>query len=258
MESFTVKPLFVERVSKNYGSVPIIRNVSFDVEPGEIVGLIGANGVGKTTLLMMILGLLQPTSGNIRIFGKDLKTQKSQTLSRLNFVASYAELPGNLTVEENLRIYGLLYKIPELSARIRQLLDEFRLNNLKSKKTGLLSSGEKARVLLAKALLNKPELVLLDEPTASLDPHSSVTICSWIQNYAKSQKCAVLWTSHDMQEIETICHRVLLLSDGRLLLSGRPQDLADQFHTKNLEELLIKINQEPDVFAKAGTDDLHP
>jgi ABC-2 type transport system ATP-binding protein len=237
--------LVVEGLGKQYGDVRAVDTVSFTVNPGEIVGLLGPNGAGKTTTINMILGVLAPTAGSIHIGGIDLSRQRARALSQTNFAAVYAALPGNLTIEQNLRVFGLLYDIRSLSARIDELIHEFDLAHLRHTKCGLLSSGEQTRASLAKALLNRPQLLLLDEPTASLDPSAAQTIRAAIQSLTGENRCGILWTSHNMYEVEEVCERVLFLSRGQILLSGDPRRLPREHGAATLEELFIRLAREP-------------
>jgi ABC-2 type transport system ATP-binding protein len=237
--------LAVEDLRKSYGGVAAVDGVSFRVAPGEIVGLLGPNGAGKTTTINMILGVLAPTSGAIRIDGLDLARRRREALQRTNFAAVYAPLPGNLTVAQNLRVFGLLYGVPDLRARVEALLAEFDLVAFRDAKTGVLSSGEQTRVSLAKAMLNAPRLLLLDEPTASLDPSSARDLRGRIRDLARRDARAVLWTSHNMHEVEEVCDRVLFLSRGRILLEGDPRTLPAAHGRAGLEELFIAVAREP-------------
>ena len=235
--------LKVENISKSYGSLDVIKNISFSIQPGEIVGLLGPNGAGKTTLINILLGLLAPNSGHIQIFNKEFPKHKSSVLVRMNFAASYVELPGNLSLKENLLTYALLYEIPYPEKIVEIALDDFALQKFKNRKTGTLSSGEKARANLAKALINSPKLLLLDEPTASLDPSSSQIICEQIRRYVNRCQASVLWTSHDMLEIEEFCHGVLFLSQGSILVNGRPAELLNRFGKRNLKDLFLYLEK---------------
>ena len=237
--------LRVRDLHKDYGGRPAVNGVSFELGPGEIAGLLGPNGAGKTTTISMILGVLEPTSGSIEIEGRDVLRRRAEALERTNFAAVYAPLPGNLTVEENLRVFGMIYGVSRLTARIGELLEQFDLGRFRRVKAGLLSSGEQTRVCLAKALLNRPTLLLLDEPTASLDPATAHDIRAKIRAYAAEGNCGVLWTSHNMQEVEAVCDRVLFLSRGRILLDGDPRTLPGQHGKKTLEELFIAVAREP-------------
>lgn len=237
--------LEVRGLRKSYGGVPAVRDVSFAVRPGEIVGLLGPNGAGKTTIVNMILGVLEPDAGDVRIGGADLRTRRAEALARASFAAVYAALPGNLTVEENLRIFGLLYGAPDLRARIEELLAAFDLGRLRRAKCGALSSGEQTRAALAKAMLNRPRLLLLDEPTASLDPSSAREARARVRALAESGEAGVLWTSHNMREVEEVCGRALLLSRGSVLLRGDPRTLAAENGHATLEDLFVAVAREP-------------
>jgi len=233
--------LRVEHLCKSYARVRAVDGVSFHVDHGEIVGLLGPNGAGKTTTISMILGVLAPTAGSIVIEGIDLAKQRSAALAHANFAAVYAPLPGNLTVYQNLRVFGLLYDVPNLPARIDALLKEFELTELRDTKAGVLSSGEQTRVAIAKAVLNEPRLLLLDEPTASLDPAAAETVRTQIRALASQRGCGILWTSHNMYEVEEVCHRVLFLAHGKQLLEGDPRKLPQQHGVRTLEELFVRV-----------------
>jgi ABC-2 type transport system ATP-binding protein len=237
--------LSVRDLCKRYARVLAVDRVSFEVAHREIVGLLGPNGAGKTTIINTVLDVLAPTSGSIRIGGLDVARQRSRALARTNFAAVYASLPGNLTVAQNLRFFGLLYGVRQLSARIEALLRQFSLEALRDTKCGLLSSGELTRVALAKAVVNRPELLLLDEPTASLDPAAAREVRTGIRTLVREANCGVLWTSHNMYEVEEVCDRVLFLSHGRILLEGDPRRLPREHGVPNLEELFIQLAREP-------------
>ena len=237
--------LSVRELCKSYGELKAVDHVSFEVRPGEIVGLLGPNGAGKTTIINSVLAVLAPTSGMIRIGNVDVARRRSLALARTNFAAVYASLPGNLTVEQNLRFFGLLYGVTGLGLRIEELLRQFTLERLRHTKCGVLSSGELTRVALAKAVLNRPQLLLLDEPTASLDPSAARDIRAMIRELARAGDCGVLWTSHNMYEVAEVCDRVLFLSHGRILLEGDPRRLPGEHGAPNLEELFIQLAREP-------------
>jgi len=237
--------LSVAGLRKVYGETIAVDGVSFEVGRGEIVGLLGPNGAGKTTTINMILGVLEPTAGSIAIEGRDLARDRSRALGCTNFAAVYAPLPGNLTVYQNLRVFGLMYGVRELRARIEALLDEFDLRRFRDTKCGVLSSGEQTRVALAKAMLNRPRLLLLDEPTASLDPSTAKDIRERIRGFAGRGEGGVLWTSHNMYEVEEVCDRVLFLSHGKVLLEGDPKRLPAEHGKASLEELFIAVAREP-------------
>ena len=237
--------LVVANLRKKYASVTALDDVSFTVGRGEIVGLLGPNGAGKTTTINLILGVLEPTGGSVAIDDVDIAKDRARALKRTNFAAVYASLPGNLTVSENLKFFGLLYGIESLRARVDELLEEFDLARLRNTRCGLLSSGEQTRAALAKALLNKPTMLLLDEPTASLDPSAAQTIRERIKRLASRDGCGILWTSHNMLEVQSVCDRVLFLSRGKVLLEGDPRLLPQAHGAASLEELFIRVAREP-------------
>jgi ABC-2 type transport system ATP-binding protein len=237
--------LTVTHLHKVYGAVTAVDDVSFTVNRGEIVGLLGPNGAGKTTTINMVLGVLAATTGSVQIGGIDISKRRAKALARTNFAAVYAPLPGNLTVVENLRFFGLLYGIRSLRSRVEALLVQFDLAHLRHTKCGLLSSGEQTRAALAKALLNDPQLLLLDEPTASLDPSAAQLIREKIRGLATDNHCGILWTSHNMNEVEAVCDRVLFLSRGKVLLAGDPRMLPHEHGSATLEDLFIRVAREP-------------
>jgi ABC-2 type transport system ATP-binding protein len=237
--------LSVTGLCKSYSDLVAVEQVSFDVHRREVVGLLGPNGAGKTTTINMVLGVLSPTAGSVRIGGIDLALERARALAHANFSAVYASLPGNLTVAQNLRFFGLIYGIADLGGRVDELLRQFDLESLQDTKCGLLSSGEQTRVALAKAVINRPQLLLLDEPTASLDPAAAQTIRARIRGLALEHGCGILWTSHNMYEVEEVCDRVLFLSRGRILLEGDPRRLPREHGAATLEELFIRLAREP-------------
>jgi ABC-2 type transport system ATP-binding protein len=237
--------LKINGLTKEYGAVKAVDDISFGVNPGEIIGLLGPNGAGKTTTINMVLGILEPNHGSVEIFGKNLKEHRSEIKKEVNFVAVYAHMPANLTVWQNLYVFGLLYEVSDLRERIKSLMLQFDLERFAETKAGLLSSGESCRLNLAKAIINHPRLLLLDEPTASLDPSIAQLIRMEIKKYAEETKAGILWTSHNMQEIEAVCDQVLFLSHGRILLSGNPKTLPSEHGKKDLEELFITVAREP-------------
>jgi ABC-2 type transport system ATP-binding protein len=237
--------LEVSRLSKRYASVVAVDGLSFQVRHGEIVGLLGPNGAGKTTTINMVLGVLEPSSGTIAIEGIDLSKGRERALARANFAAVYAPLPGNLSVRQNLRVFGLIYDVADLDRRIDTLIEQFDLTSLQHTRAGLLSSGEQTRLALAKAMLNEPRMLLLDEPTASIDPAAAVLIRARIRALASEARCGILWTSHNMHEVETVCDRVLFLSRGRVLLEGDPRTLPREHGAASLDALFIQLAHEP-------------
>jgi ABC-2 type transport system ATP-binding protein len=236
--------LSVERLAKSFGTLQAVDDVSFQVSAGEIVGLLGPNGAGKTTTINMILGVLEPTAGRIVIQGVDLRTDRSAALSSTNFAAVYAPLPGNLTVEQNLRVFGMIYAVENLTRRIEGLLATYDLSKFRRTKAGVLSSGEQTRLSLAKAMLNRPRLLLLDEPTASIDPSAARDIRAGISEMVESGRCGVLWTSHNMVEVEAVCDRVLFLSHGRIVLEGDPKTLPHLHGAETLDDLFVSVAHE--------------
>jgi ABC-2 type transport system ATP-binding protein len=242
--------LSITNLQKAYGQLMAVNRISFEVRRQEIVGLLGPNGAGKTTTISMILGVLEPDAGSIHIEEVDLAKHRVRALERTNFAAVYAPLPGNLTVHQNLHVFGLLYGVRNLSERIQALLRQFELEPLRNVKCGLLSSGEQTRVALAKAMLNQPRLLLLDEPTASLDPAAAREIRVRIRDFARSGDAGVLLTSHNMYEVQHVCDRVLFLSHGRILLEGDPKTLPGEHLKETLEELFISVAREPLTFVQ--------
>lgn len=239
------KILSVAGLRKVYAKLVAVDSITFEVNRNEIVGLLGPNGAGKTTTINMLLGVLEPDAGAICIEDIDLFSQRSQAVARTNFAAVYAPLPGNLTVTQNLYFFGRLYDVNNLPTRIDELLEQFGLTKFRHTKCGVLSSGEQTRVSLAKALLNLPHLLLLDEPTASLDPSIANEIRSAIRAFAQQGEGGILWTSHNMYEVQEVCDRVLFLSHGKILLEGNPKTLPAEHGKKTLEELFITVAREP-------------
>ena len=237
--------LRITDLTKEYDSMKAVDHISFTIKTGEVVGLLGPNGAGKTTTINMILGILRPTEGTIEILEKDLRRCRSEVSRSVNFAAVYAHMPANLTVWQNLYVFGLLYEIENIRDRIEQLLREFDLERLARTRAGLLSSGELSRLNLAKAVINRPRLLLLDEPTASLDPSVSRLVREKIKEHAAMTGAGILWTSHNMNEIEAVCDQVMFLSKGKILLQGDPKTLPGRHGKKDLEELFITVAREP-------------
>jgi ABC-2 type transport system ATP-binding protein len=231
----------VINLSKNYKSKKAVNNISFKINENEIIGLLGPNGCGKTTTIGMILGLLKPTNGKVLINGSNLETNKIPILKKLNFISPYIELPKKLKVKQNLIVYGKLYNVENLDDRINYLSKKLRLENLLDKITGELSSGQKNRVSLAKALINDPSVLLLDEPTASLDPETGDFIRTFLENHKKEKKISVLLASHNMDEVKRLCNSVLMMKDGNIVDKGTPDELIEKHGRKNLEEVFLKI-----------------
>ena len=245
------KVLSVSRLRRVFHDAVAVDDISFDVVRNEIVGLLGPNGAGKTTTINMILGVLDPTFGTIRVDGVDIAANRAAALDRTNFAAVYAPLPGNLTVSQNLRVFGRLYGVKDLRERMGELLDRFDLEDRQHVKCGVLSSGEQTRLSLVKALLNRPRLLLLDEPTASLDPATADDIRAQIREFVARDGAGVLWTSHNMYEVADVCDRVLFLSHGKILLEGDPKTLPRDHGKETLEELFISVAREPLAFGRS-------
>jgi ABC-2 type transport system ATP-binding protein len=231
----------VINLSKSYKSKQAVNNINFKINENEIVGLLGPNGCGKTTTIGMILGLLKPTSGQVLINGVDIEKKKISLLHKMNFISPYIELPKKLTIRQNLTVYGKLYSVKNLNNQIDYLAKKLRLSELLDKITGELSSGQKNRVSLAKALINDPTVLLLDEPTASLDPETGDFIRTFLENYKKEKKIAVLLASHNMDEVKRLCRSVLMMNDGNIIDRGTPDDLIKKHGRKNLEEVFLEL-----------------
>ena len=231
----------VINLSKIYKSKKAVKNINFRVNEDEIIGLLGPNGCGKTTTIGMILGLLKPTEGKVLINGKDIEKDKISLLRCMNFISPYIELPKKLKVKQNLIVYGKLYNVKNLENQIEYLSNKLRLNDLLEKITGELSSGQKNRVSLAKALINDPSVLLLDEPTASLDPETGDFIRTFIEEYKKEKKISVLLASHNMDEVKRLCSSVLMMKEGDIVDKGTPNELIKKHGRKNLEEVFLKI-----------------
>jgi len=231
----------VAGLSKQFKSVLAVDNISFDIPKGEFIGLLGGNGAGKTTTIAMLLGLLIPDSGQIKIFGKDLCKNRFEILSMMNFSSPYVDLPKRLTVAENLAVYARLYGVRQVAARIDELSCELSLQSLLKQRYGSLSAGQKTRVMLAKALLNKPKLLLLDEPTASLDPDVADRLRTMLVNYVAAHESTVLLASHNMLEVEKLCSSVLLMNQGQIIDRGRPRELFARYEKSSMEEVFLHL-----------------
>ena len=237
------KLIIVENLSKNYQKKEAVKNISFTINENEILGLLGPNGCGKTTTIAMMLGLLKPSSGNVKIHGQDIEKNRISLLHKMNFISPYIELPKKLTVMENLIVYGNLYNVKKLNERIEYLSHKLRLNEFINNQTGELSSGQKNRVSLAKALINEPSVLLLDEPTASLDPETGDFVRKFIENISKEKKMSILLASHNMDEVKRLCKNVLMMNNGVIIDKGTPDDLIAKHGKKNLEEVFLKLNR---------------
>ena len=231
----------VINLSKHYKDKEAVSNINFKINENEMVGLLGPNGCGKTTTIGMILGLLKPSSGQVLINGKNIENNKITLLNKMNFISPYIELPKKLKVKQNLIVYGKLYNIQKLNDRIDYLVNKLRLNEFLDKITGELSSGQKNRVSLAKALINDPTVLLLDEPTASLDPETGDYVRTFLEDYKKEKKISVLLASHNMEEVKRLCNSVLMMKDGLIVDRGKPNDLITKYGRRNLEEVFLEI-----------------
>ena len=228
-------------LKKNYGNKEAVKNINFEIKENEIIGLLGPNGCGKTTTIGMILGLLKPTSGQVLINGFQLEKNRIEILQKINFISPYIELPKKLTVKQNLIVYGKLYSVKNLNSRIDYLVQELRLQNLLDRVTGELSSGQKNRISLAKAIINNPSVLLLDEPTASLDPETGDFVRTFLENYKKEKKVSILLASHNMDEVTRLCSSIMMMKNGLIIDQGKPSDLIKKHGRKNLEEVFLKL-----------------
>ena len=237
-------PLEIINLSKTYNSKEAVRNISFRVNENEIIGILGPNGCGKTTTIGMILGLLKPTKGQDLINGIEIEKQRVELLNKLNFISPYIELPKKLTVKQNLEVYGRLYDVKELKIKIDYLSEKLRLNEFINKITGELSSGQKNRVSLAKSIINNPSVLLLDEPTASLDPETGDFVRSFLEEYQKEKKTSILLASHNMSEVERLCSSVLMMNKGSIIDKGTPEELIKKHGRRNMEEVFLKLTRD--------------
>ena len=237
-------PLKVFELSKDYDGKNAVKDVSFELNQNEIIGVLGPNGCGKTTTIGMILGLLKPSKGKVLINGIEIEKQRVSVLSNLNFISPYIELPKKLTVKQNLEIYGRLYDIKNLKSKIEYISEKLRLNEIINKITGELSSGQKNRVSLAKSIINDPIVLLLDEPTASLDPETGDFVRTFLENYQKERKTSILLASHNMSEVERLCSFVLMMNKGSIIDKGKPDELIRKHKRKNMEEVFLKLTRE--------------
>jgi len=236
--------LEVIELSKTYHSKDAVKNISFKINKNEIIGILGPNGCGKTTTIGMILGLLKPTKGKVLINGLEIETKRVDLLNNLNFISPYIELPKKLTVNQNLEVYGRLYDVKNLRSKIDYLVEELRLNEIIFKITGELSSGQKNRVSLAKSIINEPAVLLLDEPTASLDPETGDFVRSFLENYQKKSGASILLASHNMAEVERLCSSVLMMKNGTIIDQDSPERLIKKHGRENLEEVFLKLVRE--------------
>ena len=230
-------------LSKAYNKKEAVKDISFTLKKNQIVGLLGPNGCGKTTTIGMILGLLKPTKGKILINGDNIEKKRVRSLEKLNFISPYVELPKKLTVRQNLEIYGRLYDVKNLTQKIDDLSEKLRLKEIIDKITGELSSGQKNRVSLAKSIINDPEVLLLDEPTASLDPETGDFVRSFLEIYKKEKQTSILLASHNMSEVERLCSSVFMMKNGIIIDQGEPKELIKKHGRKNMEEVFLKLTR---------------
>ena len=231
----------VTNLTKRYTATLAVDNISFTLPRGGVLGLLGGNGAGKTTTISMLLGLLVPTSGRINVLGHDMAKKRFAALGRMNFSSPYISLPSRLSVIENLTVYGHLYNVPKLSRRIDELAEQFNLGSLLRRPAGELSAGQKTRVALAKSFINKPDLLLLDEPTASLDPDTGDFVRTSLERYRRENNAAILLASHNMAEVERLCDHVLMMKAGAIVDRGTPGELISRYGRDNLEEVFLDI-----------------
>ena len=240
----------IKNLSKKFNEVYAVKNINFTIGTNKTIGLLGPNGCGKTTSIGMMLGLIKPTTGDIIIQNKNINTfERNKLLSIMNFASPYVELPKKLSVKQNLQIYGRLYGVKDLSLRIDELAKELNLKDFINKKTGELSSGQKNRVSLAKSLINKPEILLLDEPTASLDPDIGDYVRSYVQSYKSKNKVTILLASHNMAEVERLCDSVIMMKKGKIIDQGTSKEIINRHGRTNLEETFLKIVRSKDEVA---------
>jgi ABC-2 type transport system ATP-binding protein len=231
----------VADLRKSFRATVAVDGVSFAVEPGSVVGVLGGNGAGKTTTIAMIMGLTLPTSGTVRVLGADMTRDRHRVLHRMNFESPYVDLPGRLTVRQNLSVFARLYGVAERKGRIAELADALDLTGILDRPTGRLSAGQKTRVALAKSLVNRPEVLLLDEPTASLDPDTADWIRRHLETYRRERGATILIASHNMAEVERLCDRVIMMKEGRIVDDATPSDLLARYGRSNLEEVFLDV-----------------
>ena len=241
MSAATIK---ISNLTKRYKNALAVKEINFEINKGKIMGLLGPNGCGKSTTIGMMLGLIKPTSGSVTINGLNIENNRTNLLEKMNFISPYVELPKKLTIEENLKVYGKMYGVKNLKEKIFELMEKLNLMDFKKRQTGELSSGQKNRVSLAKALINDPEILLLDEPTASLDPDVGDYVRGIIEKFSSNNKKTILIASHNMNEVERLCDEVMMMKKGEIIDKGKSSDLITKHGRKNLEEVFLKIVRE--------------
>ncbi len=247
--------LEVSELTKRFGDFLAVDGLSFGIRKGEILGLLGVNGAGKTTAINMVLGLVEPTSGSVKVFGEDLARHRIKILKRANFSSSYTSLPGNLRVWQNMLVFGKLYGVRNIKEKMDELLELFEVGHLKKRVTGQLSAGESTRVNLCKSLLNEPELLMLDEPTASLDPDIADKVRKILRKVQRDRQMSVLYTSHNMRDVEEVCDRVIFMHKGKVLCEGTPEEIVKSFQEESLEHVFIRVARSGDFVEELGSGD---
>jgi ABC-2 type transport system ATP-binding protein len=248
----TIPAIAVERLVKIYKKTPAVDGITFSIASGSITGLLGGNGAGKTTTIAMIMGLITPTSGSVKVLGAQMPQQRYRVLGRMNFESPYVEMPMRLTIRQNLKVFGMLYGVRNLAARIEELGEQLDLTELLDRPTGRLSAGQKTRVSLAKSLINSPELLLLDEPTASLDPDTADWVRARLKTYCRERGATMLLASHNMAEVERLCERVIIMKRGRIEDDATPDELRTRYGRGTLEEVFLDVVRRRDEAQEAA------
>jgi ABC-2 type transport system ATP-binding protein len=247
--------LKVRDLTKHFGNVTSVDGVSFDIFRGEVLGLLGANGAGKTTAINMVLGIVTPTGGRIEVFGKELMANRIEVLRQMNFCSTYTQLPGNLRIWQNLKVFGQIYRVPNLNSRIDEVLEMLEISHLKKRVSGELSAGEGTRLNLCKALLNRPRLLLLDEPTASLDPDIADKVRGVVKRIRDEEGTTILYTSHNMRDVEEVCDRVVFMHKGKVLFTGTSEETLHHFEEESLEDVFIRVARGGDIESNRETEE---
>jgi ABC-2 type transport system ATP-binding protein len=241
MDATAKAAIAVDRLVKTYATTTAVKGISFSLMPGTMTGLLGGNGAGKSTTIATIMGLLTPTLGTVRVLGAEMPRQRYRVLHRMNFQSPYVDMPMRLTVRQNLRVFGDLYAVPDIAGRIDQLASDLDLREILDRPSGKLSAGQKTRVSVAKSLLNNPEVLLLDEPTASLDPDTADWVRGHLERYCRTRNATVLLASHNMAEVERLCERVIMMKKGEIVDDDTPQQLLARYGRETLEDVFLDI-----------------
>jgi ABC-2 type transport system ATP-binding protein len=249
MQSSSASAIAVAQLAKSYNGAVAVAGIDFTCAQGEVLGLLGGNGAGKTTTIAMIMGLVTPSAGSVHVLGVDMARERHKVLGRINFESPYVDMPHRLTVRQNLTVFAGLYGVVDVKARIAELASDLDLADVLDRPSGKLSAGQKTRVALAKALINEPELLLLDEPTASLDPDTADWIRTHLEEYRKRRNAAILLASHNMAEVERLCDRVIIMKKGRIADQGVPADLVARYGRANLEEVFLDVARGTELLA---------